>query len=109
MDISDLSALEQQALVSAIRFWANNWDFECPTLFGLEREDMSDIAGSWPESAVLRSADTALAVIGSIREMLYGASSLKPAKVRELVGITATELGELLDRIRPRIDEALAL
>ncbi|NKF24498.1 hypothetical protein [Solimonas marina] len=108
MDISDLSALEQQALVSAIRFWADHWDWECPTLFGLAQEDMSDIAGTWPESAALRSADAALAVIGSIREMLCGANALMPEKIRERVGISAAELGDLLHRIRPRIDEALA-
>lgn len=108
MDISDLSAVEQHALASAIRFWADHWNWESQTLFGLRQEDMAGIAGSWPQSAEARSADAALAVIGSIREMLYGASSLGPELVHELVGISATDLGDLLHRIRPRIEDALA-
>lgn len=107
MEISDLSPAEAAALQRMLNYWINTWDWECPTLFGLEKEDLSMILADWPASLAHHEEVAALAIQGAFRESLYGASTIPPAKIESVFGLSQASLQALWDRLRHRITRAL--
>ena len=74
--MTNYSAKEKEALENAIHYWIEKWDFECPTLFGLEKTDLIEVAKSWPVSLSTDRERTLIACLGSLRELLHGASAI---------------------------------
>ncbi|MEQ1914769.1 MAG: hypothetical protein ABL855_06735 [Sideroxydans sp.] len=107
MDISDLSSTEQNSLRRALAYWVLHWDWECPTLFGLEKAEFQALLDAWPQCLALQEKIAALAIVGALREMLHGASAVNRNSVTSLVGLSYTEACALLDRLLPRIDQCL--
>lgn len=107
MKLTDLTLLEQDAIPRLLSFWLSEWDWECPTLFGLERNEFEAIATTWPESIVAMEKPTSLAVLGSLRELLVCASAIAPDKVAPMCGLTHAELSALADKLRDRLEHAL--
>lgn len=107
LKLTDLTLREQDAIPRLLSFWLSEWDWECPTLFGLERNELEAIATAWPESIVTMQKQTALAVHGSLRELLVGASAVAPDKVAPACGLTHAELSALADTLRDRLENAL--
>jgi hypothetical protein len=107
MRIDDLSAAEQSALPRALKYWTTHWDWECPTLFGLDKNEFETIASTWPACLMERETNAALALVGAMRELLHGASAVQDRQVQQLIGISHAEATALLDRLLPRIDRVL--
>lgn len=107
MRVDDLSAAEQSALPRVLKYWVTRWDWECPTLFGLEKNEFEAIANTWPTCLVKQETNAALALVGAMRELLHGASAVRDRQVQELIGISHAEAAALLERLLPRIDRAL--
>ncbi len=107
MRVDDLSAAEQSALASVLKYWVTRWDWECPTLFGLEKNEFEAIANTWPTCLVKQETNAARALVGAMRELLHGASAVRDRQVQELIGISHAEAAALLERLLPRIDQAL--
>ena len=105
MNLDDLSETQSDALRRALSYWATHWDWECPTLFGLDQSDFSAISGTWPRSVAERPRDCALAIAGALRELLFGASA--PPAVESIIGISKAEASDLLEVLMPRIDDVL--
>ncbi len=81
---SSLSDSDQQAVRRAMAYWVQHWDWECPTLFGLEREDIVNAIETWPRSI---ATTTSRAAIGSLRELLLGASTPAKGELPRLIGM----------------------
>lgn len=107
MEISDLSAIEQDSLLRTLNYWIDRWDWECPTLFGLEQSDFQALVNAWPQCTMLQEETAALAIAGGLREILHGASALRSETLTNLIGISQSEACALLNRLLPRIDRAL--
>ena len=105
MRVDDLSMQEVEAVKRILDYWTRHWDWECQTLFGLELREVQSVAKAWPE--IVHSQSTALAVLGSMREFLYGASSVSKGQVVAECGISFEASCALLDRLFPRIEAAL--
>jgi hypothetical protein len=105
MSLDDLSPEQIAAIRHSLEYWISHWDWESPTLFGLSQDDFSEIVGGWPQSVFERQEDSALAVLGALREILHGASA--PSDVPSIVGIGHSEASALLTQLLPRIDRVL--
>jgi hypothetical protein len=78
-----------------------------PTLFGLERSDLSKVLKEWPLSLEQQEPIATLAIQGALREVLYGASTIPDDKIESVSGLSMNDLEALAQRLWPRIDEAL--
>ena len=82
-----LSSAEQEQVLRAMNYWRTHWDWECPTLFGIELEDFELVIRSWPNTTAELRENQALAAIGSLRELLYGASTPQRDKLPSILGL----------------------
>lgn len=99
MDVSKISGIDQQAISRAIEYWVEHWDWECPTLFGIELDELKQVLHCWPSTVVADQPRTDAAALGALRELLYGASSLPKAEVQEAIGISYDQAEELIEKI----------
>jgi hypothetical protein len=99
MDVSDLSVAEAAALQRLLSYWLDAWDWESPTLFGFRREDLSRILEDWPGSLSREAELSSLAVLGVLRESLYGASAIAPGVMASVCGLSRPDLVALADRL----------
>lgn len=107
MEIGELSSQEQAALLLILQYWAQHWDFECPTLFGLEQEELQSVAELWPGCLAQNEQVAVQALNGGLREFLYGASAVGPEVVQSVTGIKREEVIALYESIWPRIKAVL--
>lgn len=87
MSLTCLSLAEQEQVLRALNYWRTHWDWECPTLFGIEVEDLEQVIRSWPNATTEVREKQALAVIGSFRELLYGASTPGKDRLPSILGL----------------------
>jgi len=87
MSLTCLSPAEQEQVLHAMSYWRTHWDWECPTLFGIDFEDLEQVIRSWPNATAEIREKQALAVIGSFRELLYGASTPGKDKLPSILGL----------------------
>jgi hypothetical protein len=102
MKITNLSTTDQDALQRTLNYWISHWDWECPTLFGLEQSDFQALVSTWPQCLVLQEETAALAIIGGLREILHGASAVKGESIDQFIGICYSEACQLLNRLLPK-------
>ncbi len=107
MDISDLSPQDKEAILRILRYWVQHWDWECPTLFGMELAGLKSVVERWPHTVVENEESSALAIVGAMREFLYGASAVRKEQVLKECGVSYEAACALLHRLMPRIDRAL--
>lgn len=79
-------------------YWLANWDWECATLFGMELEELQAVLEAWPDSATQRETE-ASAAIGSLRELLFGASTPPRAELPQILGIDYEAAVALCERV----------
>ena len=100
MKPTDFSAAEQSAVLKAMTYWVNNWDEECPTLFGMPREAMVVVIEAWPYTALDSDGRAFSAAVGSLRELLFGATSVSDREIEEIMGISRIHAVSLCAAIR---------
>jgi hypothetical protein len=88
MKLAAISPESQQALARSLRYWSEHWDFECPTLFGIELSELNEVRAKWPAVPSGNEFNTALALLGALRELLYGASALPKAEIPSVIGLS---------------------
>lgn len=72
----EFSDSDNKLILNVMEYWAKNRDFECPTLFGIELEDLQSVIDRWPEALLSNSVHVGRSVSHSFIELLWGASSL---------------------------------
>lgn len=82
-----------------MNYWLKNWDFECPTLFGIEKGELQQVCNNWPIAFDNSSVATGLAISGSFRELLWGASSLPDLQILELLNMSKDEVEKFYEHI----------
>ncbi len=102
-----LTSEENEAIIKSIMYWIDKWDFECSTLFGLEKSDMEVIARDWTNSLAGNTEQTLIACLGSLREILYGASALPKTKIVDVLGISSEQAQNLCSVIYNECSHAL--
>jgi len=100
MKTSGLTAQEVEATRRAMLYWTEHWDWECPTLFGVELEEMVAVVKTWPLVATGQEELVATCALGAWRELLYGASSVEPARVGETVGMSYSLAESVCTKVR---------
>ena len=108
MDFAAISPASQEAVRRALQYWVEHWDFECPTLFGIELEGLEQVLEHW--STVVSGADqtVALATLGALREMLYGASSVPASQVPAVIGLSYEQAHALCSEIHSIVKPVLS-
>jgi hypothetical protein len=82
-----------------MEYWDAHWDVEFPSLFGISQQELQQAIAVWPASSNESARIVGLASHGSLRELLFGASSLPEAKLQSVIGLSkvaATELASSL-------------
>jgi hypothetical protein len=105
--MTNFTAIEKDALLKSIQYWIDRWDFECPTLFGLERSDLVEIVKGWPASLSINEKCTFIACLGSLRELLHGASAVSRSAVPAIIGIPYEEASALCGKIHSECQNVL--
>jgi len=80
-------------------YWAERWDWESPTLFGINLEQLRQVLAEWPTIAPGTENEAECASIGALRELLYGASAVVAAKVPAIVGLSFHQAEALLSEL----------
>ncbi|MFN4944284.1 MAG: hypothetical protein ACK5G9_10890 [Akkermansiaceae bacterium] len=93
-----LTSAEQDQLRRAMLYWAANWDWECPTLFGIELAELQAVLKAWPNFTVDNEIE-ALAAIGALRELLHGASTPPRSELLQILGIEYEEASTLCAKV----------
>lgn len=78
-----------------MEYWKTRWDRECPTLLGIELDELELVLGCWPRIAKEDEEIAAAAMLGALRELLYGASAQPKAAIEGLIGISYDRAGLL--------------
>lgn len=99
MNTSSLTAADQTALGLAMKYWVAHWDFECPTLFGIELEVLQAALASWPVISAGAEQAASLALLGSMRELLYGASAVPRSELPALIGMSYEQAHDLCSQV----------
>lgn len=105
--MTNFTAIEKDALLKSIQYWIDRWDFESPTLFGVERSDLVEIVKGWPASLSINEKCTLIACLGSLRELLHGASAVSRSAVPTIVGIPYEEASTLCGKIHSECQNVL--
>lgn len=82
-----------------LQYWVKHWDWECPTLFGLELDELCAVLRAWPNIPAGAEEKTLLAIVGAYRELLYGASAVSVNAVESAIGVTYEKACQLLDEL----------
>ncbi len=104
-----VSEENKEALIKALDYWIDHWDFECPTLFGLERSDLQKVALDLTEGLNNNKEIVLLACLSSLAELLYGASAVPKTKLHDLLGIDFYSASSLCKEIKKECDRIDAL
>ena len=102
MDVSQFSELEQTAMRKVIAYYILAWDWECPTLFGLEKNDLLAVLDDWPSHMKGGVEITIFSAAGALREYLYGASAVTAHKAKVETGLSQADLSLILHRLPPQ-------
>jgi len=94
-----LSVDERAQVLRAMNYWIDHWDFECPALFGIELEDLECVIQSWPKTTAEHPEKQALAALGALRELLYGASTPPREQLPSILGLDYKSAGELCTKV----------
>lgn len=97
MNTAAFDEMEVEALRRAFAYWLENWDWECPTLFGIDRDELRVVLEGWPNPRV-DDETTALAALGALRELLDGASANPGPEVERLLGLPLPGAERLLQK-----------
>jgi hypothetical protein len=107
MNLAALSPGSQEALRRAMQYWVEHWDFECPTLFGIEVTELIEVLESWPSVAPGSESKAALAVLGALRELLYGASAPSRSEVPAVIGLSYEQAHALCSQLHAIVQPVL--
>lgn len=95
MDVSKIPDVDQQAVRRAMEYWVEHWNWECPTLFGIELDELKRVLQRWPLINDDDERTFELAAVGALRELLYGASSLPRVAIQQTIGISYDQAATL--------------
>jgi hypothetical protein len=93
-----LSSDEQEQIRKALSYWVTHWDWECPTLFGIQLEELQVVLAEWPRPLVPEHV-AAMATIGALRELLHGASTPPRSEIPRILGIEYEVASALCDKV----------
>lgn len=99
MDLSQISDVHQQAIRRAMQYWVKHWDDECPTLFGIDLDELKTASHCWPLTVGEDEPMVKAAAIGALRELLYGASALPTVAFQSALGISYDEAETLIQEL----------
>jgi hypothetical protein len=71
-----------------MEYWGERWDWECPTLFGLEHDEFVRIVARWPRVDTGSEQAASFAAVGAMRELLFGASAPAADRLPDLIGLS---------------------
>lgn len=96
-----MSPSESTAIHCALAYWLAHWDWEAPLLFGLTAPEFEAVSSEWLSIAdsLQPAGPHCRAAVGALRELLYGACALPPARVEQILGIEQAEAALLLNRL----------
>jgi hypothetical protein len=98
-----LQPTELAALSAVLSYWEGHWDWECPTLFGLELPEYRAAVATWRETSDPSVPRVAFALLGALREFLYGASAVTADVVPRITGLAKIDLVTLEHRVGPYV------
>ena len=82
-----------------MEYWAACWDWESPSLFGMELDELRGVLARWPPIGIEDTSNAALASVAGLRELLHGATAQPKDSVQRLIGISFDRANALLDHI----------
>jgi hypothetical protein len=99
MNTAAIAPADRLAIKLALEYWVAHWDFECPSLFGIELAQMQEVLLHWPSVPTKLERTAALAVLGALRELLHGASAVPGKEVSKLIGLSYEQAHDLCSKV----------
>ncbi|UUZ47716.1 hypothetical protein LP420_31895 [Massilia sp. B-10] len=100
--IEVLSYEDREAVRRAMEYWIACWDWECPTLFGIGFVELDQVHSQWTDGEYRDENMIALAVTGSLRELLFGASAQPESSIQGIIGVPYSHAVLLLEQLNGR-------
>lgn len=99
----ELPSENEKLILDILEYWLEQWDFECPTLFGIEESDLKGVISEWPNGFRQNQKVTARAVSHSFGELLWGASAISEVNSLAKFGKSKSDIEALYNEIREEL------
>jgi len=98
MPLRDLSSADQESIRRVLVYQLDGWDWEAPTVLGVQMEEIADLLACWPAVDDLKEASIAHRAIHSSLGDLIGLRGITEEDCRHAVGVTRKELFGIFKR-----------
>lgn len=99
----ELPSENEKLILDILRYWLEQWDFECPTLFGIEESDLEQVISEWPNGFRKNEKVTTRAVSHSFIELLWGASAISETNSLAKFGKSKNDIETLYNEIHNEV------
>lgn len=101
MPLRDLSLADQESIRRVLEYQLARWDWEAPTVLGVQKEEVQGLLARWPVVEDQEEASMAHRAIHSSLGDLIGLRGIREEDCRSKIGVTPRELGEIFQRWKP--------
>lgn len=101
MPLRDLSPTDQESVRRVLAYQVAGWDWEAPTVLGVQKEEVEGLLARWPAVDDQEEASIAHRAIHSSLGDLIGLRGISEEVCRGEIGVTREELAEVFKRWKP--------
>lgn len=101
MPLLDLSPGDQESIRRVLAYQLAGWDWETPTVLGVQKEEVEGLLARWPAVDDQEEASVAHVAIHSSLGDLIGLRGISEADCQSEIGVTLKELAEIFKRWKP--------
>jgi hypothetical protein len=109
MPLRDLSLADQALVRRVLAYQLTEWDWEAPTVLGVQKEEVEDLLARWPAVDDQEEASIAHRAIHSSLGDLIGLRGISEEDCRSKIGVTTTELAQIFQRWKPSFRQQSSL
>ena len=101
MPLRDLSPADQDSIRRVLAYQLARWDWEAPTMLGVQKEEVEGLLARWPAVDDQEEASIAHRAIHSSLGDLIGLRGISEEDCQSEIGVTPKELAEIFQRWKP--------
>ena len=101
MPLRDLTPADQESIRRVFAYQLTKWDWEAPTVLGVQKEEVESLLARWPAVDDEDEASLAHCAIHSSLGDLIGLRGISETDCQSEIGVTPKELAEIFKRWKP--------
>jgi hypothetical protein len=101
MPLCDLSPADQESIRRVLAYQLAGWDWEAPTVLGVQKEEVEGLLARWPAVDDQEEASVAHRAIHSSLGDLISLRGIRGEDCRSEIGVSPKELAEVFKRWKP--------